>query len=583
MQFPNKIHFKNLFARNRVFSPFKRKSNSIRFINRIHFRNLRGDIFGGVTNAVVSLPIALAFGSASGLGPVAGLYGSICVGFFASLFGGTPTQISEPTGPTTVVMTALVATMMAANPENGMAMAFTVVMLSGVFQILFGVLRLGKYIILMPYSVISGFMSGIGVILMILQIPPLLGHAAPKGGLMGTLQNLPQLLATLKPAEVGLAMLTMAIIFLLPAKVKRYCPPQLAALVIGTLISFTLLHSFGLRRIGEIPSGLPTLYLPTFTPAQTAQMFIDGAMLGMLGAIDALLTSVIADSMTRSETYEDQELVGQGIGNLVAGLCGGIPGSGATMGTVINIQVGARTALAGLIRAVLMLIVVLWLTDWAENIPMAVLAGIAFSVGIEMLDWSFLKRAHKVSWKSTLIMYGVLLMTVFMDLMVAAGVGMFLANLLTIEQLSNEQAQRIKAVCDADDVVPLNLEEKELLNLADGRVSLFYLGGPMLFGVAKAIAREHLAVKNCDTLVMDLSDVPYLDETAALAIESAIKDSQQDGTQVFIVGAVGKVKHLLERLGILNLVPNDNLFSQRTDALKRAVVVDASGIGLQTG
>ncbi|AFY88404.1 SulP family inorganic anion transporter [Chroococcidiopsis thermalis] len=563
MQLTNKIRFRKL-----------------QLTNKIHFRNLRGDIFGGVTNAIVSLPIALAFGVASGLGPVAGLYGSICVGFFASLFGGTPTQISEPTGPTTVFMTAIISAMIARNPENGMAMAFTVVMLSGVFQILFGVFRLGKYIILMPYSVVSGFMSGIGAILIILQIPPFLGHEAPKGGLIGTLQNLPQMLSNLNPAETGLAALTMVVIFFLPHRIKHFIPPQLAALVIGTIISFTLLQNMDLRRIGEIPSGLPTLYLPTFTPAQTVQMFVDAAMLGMLGSIDALLTSVIADSMTRTQTQEDRELVGQGVGNLVAGLCGGLPGSGATMGTVINVQVGARTALAGLIRAVLMLVVVLWLADLAENIPMAVLAGIAFAVGIEMLDWNFLKRAHKVSWKSTLIMYGVLLMTVFLDLMVAAGVGMFIANLLTIEQLSHLQAQRIKAVCGADDSVPLNLEEKELLNLADGRVSLFYMGGPMLFGVAKTIAREHLSIKRCDTLVMDLSDVPYLDETAALVIEAAIKDSQAKGSQVFIVGAVGKVKHLLESLGILNLVPYDNLFLDRTDALKQAVVVDVAEIGL---
>lgn len=551
--------------------------------NRIHFRNLRGDIFGGVTNAIVCLPIALAFGVASGLGPVAGLYGSICVGFFASLFGGTPTQISEPTGPTTVFMTAIVAAMIARDPEHGVAMAFTVVMLSGLFQILFGMLRLGKYIILMPYSVVSGFMSGIGVILIILQIPPFLGHAAPKGGLMGTLHNLPQLITTANPVEVALAMLTMAIILLMPTKLKAWFPPQLAALVIGILLSFTLLHNFDVRRIGAIPSGLPDLIMPTFTPAYTVQMLIDAAMLGMLGSIDALLTSVIADSMTRTETYEDQELIGQGVGNLVAGLCGGIPGSGATMGTVINVKVGARTALAGLIRAALMLMVVLWAAELASNIPMAVLAGIALSVGIEMLDWQFLKRAHKMSWKSTLIMYGVLFMTVFMDLMVAAGVGMFIANLLTIEQLSNVHAQHIKAVQNADDSIPLNLEEKELLHLAEGRVSLFYMGGPMSFGVAKTIAREHLTVRHCDTLVMDLSDVPYIDETAALAIESAIKDSQVEGAQVFIVGAAGKVKQLLERLGILNLVPSDNLFVDRTHALKQAAVFEPCELGLQTG
>lgn len=148
--------------------------------NRINFRNLRGDLFGGLTTAIVSLPLALAFGVASGAGPVAGLYGAVCVGFFAALFGGTPTLISEPTGPMTVVMTAIVSSMTANNPENGLAMAFTVVMLAGIFQIIFGIFRLGKYITLMPYSVISGFMSGIGVILILLQIAPFWGSKRPK-------------------------------------------------------------------------------------------------------------------------------------------------------------------------------------------------------------------------------------------------------------------------------------------------------------------------------------------------------------------------------------------------------------------
>lgn len=539
--------------------------------NRIHFDNLRGDIFGGLTAAIVSLPLALAFGVASGAGAIAGLYGAVCVGFFAALFGGTPTLISEPTGPMTVVMTAIVASLTAKNPELGLPMAFTVVMLAGIFQILFGIFKMGKYITLMPYSVISGFMSGIGVILIILQIPPFLGQAAPKGGVLGTVQKIPELLSNINPPEAILGAITLAIIFLMPSKFKRFVPPQLLALVIGTLISLFFFQGAEIRRIGDIPVGLPTLQMPTFSAAQMITMLVDGAVLGMLGCIDTLLTAVIADSLTRTEHKSNKELIGQGIGNLVSGICGGLPGAGATMGTVVNIQTGATTALSGITRALILLVVVLWAAGLTKSIPMAVLAGIALKVGIDILDWSFLKRSHKISLKGTLIMYGVLLLTVFVDLIVAVGVGVFIANILTIDRLSELQAQEVKTITDNDDEILLSPEEKRLLNQANGRIILFYLSGPMIFGVSKAIAREHTAMKEADVLIVDLSDVPLLGVTASLAIENAIKDAIDKGLQVFIVGATSKIQHRLERLGILAQIPPDHVLMDRTIALQQAV------------
>jgi len=539
--------------------------------NRIHFDNLRGDIFGGLTAAIVSLPLALAFGVASGAGAIAGLYGAVCVGFFAALFGGTPTLISEPTGPMTVVMTAIVASLTAKNPELGLPMAFTVVMLAGIFQILFGIFKMGKYITLMPYSVISGFMSGIGVILIILQIPPFLGQAAPKGGVLGTVQKIPELLSNINPPEAILGAITLAIIFLMPSKFKRFVPPQLLALVIGTLISLFFFQGVEIRRIGDIPVGLPTLQMPTFSAAQMITMLVDGAVLGMLGCIDTLLTAVIADSLTRTEHKSNKELIGQGIGNLVSGICGGLPGAGATMGTVVNIQTGATTALSGITRALILLVVVLWAAGLTKSIPMAVLAGIALKVGIDILDWSFLKRSHKISLKGTLIMYGVLLLTVFVDLIVAVGVGVFIANILTIDRLSELQAQEVKTITDNDDEILLSPEEKRLLNQANGRIILFYLSGPMIFGVSKAIAREHTAMKEADVLILDLSDVPLLGVTASLAIENAIKDAIDKGLQVFIVGATSKIQHRLERLGILAQLPPDHVLMDRTIALQQAV------------
>ncbi|NEO97608.1 MAG: SulP family inorganic anion transporter [Symploca sp. SIO2E9] len=545
----------------------------MRVFNRIHFRNLRGDIFGGVTAAVIALPMALAFGVASGAGAGAGLWGAVLVGLFAALFGGTPTLISEPTGPMTVVMTAVIANLTASNPDNGLAMAFTVVMMAGILQIIFGSLRLGKYVTLMPYTVISGFMSGIGIILIILQLGPFLGQASPKGGVLGTVQNLPQLLTNLNPAETALGALTLAILFLMPSKLKRLVPPQLVALIVGTIISLVLFSELDIRRIGAISAGLPSLQLPTFSPDQLQLMFVDAAVLGMLGCIDALLTSVVADSLTRTEHDSNKELIGQGLGNLASGLFGGIAGAGATMGTVVNIQAGGRTALSGLTRALILLIVILGASSLTATIPMAVLAGIALKVGINIIDWGFVKRAHKVSWKTALIMYGVIFLTVFVDLITAVGIGVFVANILTIDSLSELRSQDVKTITDADDEIILNEEEKQLLAEAEGRVLLFYLSGPMIFGVAKAIAREHTAMEDHNVLIVDLSDVPKLGVTSSLALENAIKEACEKGRQVFIVGATGSIKRRLQRFGILDLIPTNNLLMDRLQALKQAVAL----------
>jgi len=540
--------------------------------NQIHFRNLRGDIFGGMTAAIIALPMALAFGVASGAGPAAGLYGAVLVGFFAALFGGTPTLISEPTGPMTVVMTAVIANLTAADPENGLAMAFTVVVMAGIVQIILGVLKLGRYVTLMPYTVVSGFMSGIGIILIILQTAPFLGQASPKGGVLGTVQNLPSLLQNIQPVETILGVLTIAILVFSPKKINKIVPPQLSALIIGTIVS---LFFFGnvesIRRIGEISAGLPQFRMPVFSAAQFQTMLIDALVLGMLGCIDALLTSVVADSLTRTQHDSNKELIGQGLGNIASGLFGGIAGAGATMGTVVNIQSGGRTALSGLTRALILLVIVVWAAPLTSVIPLAVLAAIALKVGINIIDWSFLKRAHKVSIKAALIMYGVIILTVFVDLIVAVGIGVFVANILTIERLTNLRSEEVKTITDADDAIILNDVERDLLDRANNRVLLFHLEGPMIFGVAKAIAREQTAMKDHDVLILDLTDVPHIGVTSSLAVENMIKDALDKGRHVFIVGAKGKIKHRLQKLGIFNILPPHHIVMEREEALKQAL------------
>mgnify|MGYP001971568122 FL=1 len=504
----------------------------------------------------------------------AGLWGAVLVGLFAALFGGTPTLISEPTGPMTVVMTAVIAGLTARNPEHGLAMAFTVVMLAGVFQIGFGLLRLGRYVTQMPYTVISGFMSGIGLILIILQLGPFLGQASPKGGVIGTLQALPQLLAGARPLEVSLALITLAILWFTPKQLKKIAPPQLIALLVGTLVSLPLISGFGsedIRRIGEIASGFPQLQLPMFSGAELQLMVVDAAVLGMLGCIDALLTSVVADSLTRTEHNSNKELIGQGLGNLVSGLFGGLPGAGATMGTVVNIQSGGRSALSGIFRAVILMLVILVGAPLAAEIPQAVLAGIALKVGVDIVDWDFIKRAHRISLNGALIMYLVIALTVLVDLITAVFVGVFIANILTIDKMSALQSEAIQSVSTGDGDLEISDDERELLNQGHGKVLLFQLNGAMIFGVAKAINREHNAISDCRAVVFDLSKVSHLGVTAALAVENAVEEAIEVGRQVFVVGASGTTRRRLEKLGLFSKLPAERTEIDRREALRTAV------------
>ena len=541
-------------------------------LNRINANNLRGDAFGGLTAAVVALPMALAFGVAATGDPAPGLWGAVIIGLVASLFGGTPTLISEPTGPMTVVFTSVILSLTATAPdkETAMAMAFTVVILAGIFQILFGVFRLGRYVTQMPYTVISGFMSGIGAILVILQLPAFLGQEA-SGGVIGTLTSLPTLLAGIQPMELALALITVAILWLTPSGIKKFCPPQLLALVLGTLLSITLFQDAGLKTIPAFNAELPTLQIPSYSGGQIRLMFVDAAVLGMLGCIDALLTSVVADSLTRTEHDSNKELVGQGVANIASGLFGGLPGAGATMGTVVNIQAGGRSALSGLIRALILMVVVLAFAPLASTIPLAVLAGIALKVGIDIIDWDFLQRAHHLSVKAAVITYGVIALTVLVDLITAVGIGVFVANVLTIDRMSALQSRKVKTISTADDDVELSHEEQQLLDQASGKVLLFQLAGPMIFGVAKAIAREHNAIGNCRVVVFDLSEVSHMGVTAAIALENAVKEAIEVGREVFLVGATGSTQKRLEKMKLLERLPKQNIGSDRLTALRLAV------------
>ncbi len=540
-----------------------------RLFSGLHLRNLRGDFFGGLTASIVALPLALAFGVSSGAGAITGLYGAIFVGIFAALFGGTPAQISGPTGPMTVVMATVFTSLIATYPDTGLAMAFTVVMLGGLFQVLFGVLKLGTYITLMPYTVISGFMSGIGVIIILLQLAPFLGHAS-SASVIESLQGLPAYISQPNFAALGLGLLTLIIVFGLPRRFNRIVPSPLLALVVGTFISIFFLGNANLMRIGEIPTAFPQLHWPNFEWDAVKTMTGYGLTLAVLGAIDSLLTSLVADNITRTQHDSDRELIGQGIGNIFAGLFWGLPGAGATMRTVVNIQAGGRTPVAGIIHGALLLIVMLGAGKLTQPIPLAVLAGILIKVGIDIIDWGFLKRAHRLSLEATGLMYGVLFLTVFVDLITAVAAGVFFANLLTVKSLTDLQAKQVKVMTTAGDS-SLTDEEQALLEQAQGRILLFHLSGPMSFGAARTIAQQMTIVKDYEILILDLGEVPLLGVTASLAVETMVREADQQHREVFLIAAEGQVRDRLRRLQLLELLTPDRLLTSRLEALKRAV------------
>ena len=550
-------------------------------IHGLHARNLRGDLLGGLTAAVVALPLALAFGNAA-LGPggaIYGLYGAIVTGFLAALLGGTPSQVSGPTGPMSVTIAGVVSSLAALGVSRDLAagemlpLVMAAVVIGGLMEALLGVLRLGRFITLVPYSVVSGFMSGIGFIILILQLGPFVGITT-RGGVVANLTALVES-PNPNPAAVSIGIMTMAVVFLTPTRVRQWIPSPLLALLLVTPLSLIFfnddrLQSMGiepLARIGSIPEGGLRLTLPDFSE-HLPQLLKSGVVLALLGAIDSLLTSLVADNITQTSHDSNRELIGQGIANTASGLLTGLPGAGATMRTVINIKSGGQTPLSGMTHSVVLLVVLLGAGPMAEAIPTALLAGILIKVGLDIIDWGFLLRAHRLSVKTAALMYGVLLMTVFWDLIWGVLVGMFVANLLTVDAITQTQLEGM----DEDNPIDggesrgrdLSTEEECLIEACGNQLMLFRLRGPMSFGAAKGISSRMGLVSNYKVLILDISEVPRMGVTAALALERMVQEAEALGRLPFVAGANQRLQERLEKFGVTAVM------TTRLDALERA-------------
>ena len=545
----------------------------MKYINGLHFNNLRGDIYGGITAAVVALPLALAFGVSSGAGPVAGLYGAIFVGLFAALFGGTPAQVSGPTGPMTVVM-AVVFTQYTAmfpdDPAHGAALAFTVVIMGGAFQILFGAMRFGQYISMVPHPVVSGFMSGIGVIIILLQMAPLVGLPS-QGGPLASAMALPEVLSHPVMEALVLGLISLAIVYFLPKKIGRILPSPLVALIVGTLVYLFVFPDGEATILGDIPTGLPDPQLPIVTIALLPEMLKSAIVLAVLGSIDSLLTSLVADNITRTYHKPDRELVGQGIGNMVAGLFGGLPGAGATMRTVVNVNAGGSTPISGALHAIVLLGIVLGAGGLAKYIPHAVLAGILIKVGTDIIDWDYLKHLRRAPLAGVIMMFTVLGITVFIDLITAVAVGVVMASLIFMKRMTDLQLDGINAInCSYRENTSLSDEERKIMDDTNCRILVYELSGPMSFSSAKGMARQLSSYSDYDVLILDLTEVPIVDFTTTRAIKDIIDESEAHGRHAFLVGSHPKTMGMLNNQGALHALVEGHVCEQRIDAFRRA-------------
>ncbi|CAD7695320.1 unnamed protein product [Ostreobium quekettii] len=515
--------------------------------------NLAGDFTGGLTAAVVALPLALAFGVASGAGPLAGLYGAIFAGFLAALFGGTPAQVTGPTGPMTVVMAGMIA-----QCTQHPSAAFTMVFFAGLLQILMWVLKLGRFIRLVPSPVTSGFMSGIGCIIISTQLLPLSGlPSAPN--VVAAIKAWPTILTQANPHALGLGALALAFCLLTPKQITKRVPGSLLGLFVGTTLASVM--GLNVPLLGHIPTNLPVPIGLSIPPAMIPLIAKNAVILAVLGAIDSLLTSLVADAITHTYHDSDKEMLGQGLGNAVAGLFGGIASAGATMRTVVNVRAGGRTPLSGAFHACVLLCVVMGFGGAAEKIPLSVLAGILVKTGLDVIDFNFIKKLPRLPLSASLVMMTTLTVTVFWDLIVAVAAGCVVASLILVKELADTQIKDCRIVKAQDlengnNSIDLSLNERNMVLSANGRVAVVQMHGSFTFSAANGVLRKVLPeLENLDGAVLDLSDVNLMDGDSALAIEEMVNRAGEYDKRLLISGASGEVAPLLDRVGVTEMLP----------------------------
>ena len=552
--------------------------------------NLKGDVFGGITAGIVALPLALAFGiqafgviddpsvGAGAIGAMAGLTGAVMIGIFASLFGGTPSQISGPTGPMTVISATLISGVWASTGAHSIepviiSMALAAIF-CGLFQILFGILKIGKYIRYIPYPVLSGFMSGIGIIIIVQQLYPLVGLKSPVL-IVDMITQLPGKVPDANLIALLLGLGTVAIIYLFPLITKKI-PSTLVALIVMTVVAVCIGFDEKLT-IGKIPSGFPVPFFAKFDMSGLdgnawltilKMSVLPGLTLAGLGSIDTLLTSVVADNTTKTKHNSNRELIGQGIGNMMVGLFAGLPGAGATMRTVVNIKSGGRSRLSGVVHGLFLLAVLLGLGKLVQYVPLSVLAGILITVGIGIIDVKGFKDLLKIPRADAVVLLTVLFLTVFVDLLIAVGIGMIIACVLFMKRASDlvEGAYHSDQMTAFDKEIPWE-DEKVLTDEVRSKIYIQRLNGPIFFGsITRFQEVMHDIPDDAKIVIIRMRLVSFMDQSGLYAMETAIKDLQAKGVTVLMTIIQPQPMYMLTKMKVIpNLVPEEFTFKTFED------------------
>ena len=525
---------------------------------------LRGDVLGGVTAAFVALPLALAYGVASGMGAAAGLYGAIAVGFFAALFGGTPTQISGPTAPMAIVVAAVIAIHAESLPE-----ALAVIVMGGLLQALLGVFRLGRYVAYTPYVVVSGFMSGIGVLVIAIQVLPFLGSDPVPGGAVGMVLGLPAAVGEVNWSAVAVGCVTLAFSVFWPRRLARYLPGTLAGLVPGTLLGALWLNDAPV--VGEIPAGLPALKLEMPSLDFLARAVEPALVLALIGSVVSLLTSLVADSLTRTSHDPDRELIGQGVGNMAAGVVGGLPGGGTPVYTVPNIRAGGTTRAAGVTFAVFLLALLVGLGSYVESIPLAALAAVLIKVGWDLVDWHLLTRLRRLRRDHAVVMVTTLALAVFVDLVVAVAVGLVISVLARAGKLERAEHDSVVSVPLLDQVFLHDGEEAEDSDPFSARVGMVALRGSLTVTSSRSLVRTiSMDLAEHELVIFDFSDATYIDDSAAMLVRQLIEIATDEKTPAIAMGHSGEVAGTLSALDVLGGVPKERIVKDLDEARRVA-------------
>ncbi len=539
-------------------------------------QTLRGDVFGGLTAAVVALPLSLAFGVASGLGAIAGLYGAIAVGMLAALLGGSRTQISGPTAPLSVAMSVVFVDY----AGEDLSKALAIVALAGLIQVLMGALRLGSYVAYTPYSVVSGFTSAVGVIIIVVQVLPLLGTEVALGGALKSLQSLPDAVADIDPGALVLGLATLAVCIYWPNRFKKLLPSSVAALIVGTLLGVLWLKDAPV--IGEVPTGLPDVNLPGIALGDLASAMPAAITLALLGSINSLLTAMVADSLTRQTHDPNRELMGVGAANVVVSLIGGVPGAGATSCTVANCRAGGRSRISGVLCAAILLALVLGLGSYVDSIPHAVLAAILIKIGFDIIDWRYLLRIHKIQWDNLVVLMLTLGLAVVSDLVVAVAVGLIAAAMTSARQVERLELQTVVSTPlldmtfladpEADDEFDLDIDDpfSARAGLLSLRGSFTVASSIKLFGTMTTDIAGH------EVVIFDFSQTVHIDDSAAMVIGQLIDAAIDDNVGVIVMSLSGETAEILRVLDSLRNVDDGHI----VDNLDEARVVARRMLGL---